>query len=161
MVSPSGGNSTSLEVILGLGANFASPELRLGQLPPANPAEVHSIKCSLHDCKTESRLDHGLGKTFALPENAFALDNIDKRTPDVARSCRADVEYSMYYQEHFSILTTTPATTTRTTSLSDRLEYVSEPQALVSALCTVKDANIGTRHPFPGLSQLQIRGPCR
>jgi hypothetical protein len=108
---------------------------------PKNPVEGHSFNCSLHDCKPQSRLGHGLGKTSVLPERGFSLDSIDKMTPDVTRSYRADVKYSTVCQEIFAILITASTTMTRTTRSPDRLGNTTEPQTPASTLCTVKDAN--------------------
>jgi hypothetical protein len=92
------------EAGLSLKASPALPELGLGQQPPANPAEGHSFNCSLHDCKPQSRLGHGLRKTSASPQHGFGLDSIDKRMSDVTRSCRVDIAHSTYCQELFSYL---------------------------------------------------------
>jgi hypothetical protein len=37
--------------------------------------------------------------------------------------------------------------------------YVTEPLALASALCVVKDANTGTVHPLPCTNQQRVQGP--
>jgi hypothetical protein len=91
MVWPSRGNYASPEAGLSLGANSASPrsKLCLSHLPPPPPpmntAEGRSFNCSLRDCKPQSRLEHGLGKTSASPKRGFGLDNIDKRIPNVTK----------------------------------------------------------------------------
>jgi hypothetical protein len=45
---PSGANSASPEVDLGLGTNSASPEPQLGYLLPTNPAGDQSFNCVSH-----------------------------------------------------------------------------------------------------------------
>ena len=48
---PSSANFASHKVNLSLGANSASPDLDLGYLLPANPAEGHSFNCGTHAFK--------------------------------------------------------------------------------------------------------------
>jgi hypothetical protein len=158
MVWPSGRNYASPKADLSLGTNSASPEPGIAHLHPANPTEGQSFNYSLHDCEPQSRLGHGLGKTSASTKRGFGLNNTDERTLDVIRSCRADVGYPTYCQELFAILVTTPTTTTQTTPPSDRLGHTTEPRALASALCTVKDANTGTGHPFPAQVNSKYKG---
>ena len=55
---PSGANSASPEVDLGLGTNSASPEPGLGYLLPVNPAGGHSFNCG-RLCHTSSNLRTG------------------------------------------------------------------------------------------------------
>jgi hypothetical protein len=66
----------------------------------------------------------------------------------LSRTTSLETPELTYYQELFAILTTAPTTAIWTAFPLDWLGYVTEPSALALALCTVKDANTGTRHPL-------------
>jgi hypothetical protein len=86
---------------LALGRKLCLARARPRPTTPANPTKGHFFNCVLHGCKPYNRLSHSLRKTSASPERGFGLDNTDERTPDVTRSCRADVGYPTYCQELF------------------------------------------------------------
>jgi hypothetical protein len=73
MVSPSRRNSTSPEVDLSLGENFASPELGFGRSPRqqlhVNLTGGHSdnyANASLYECMPRGRHDQGLRRNLHL-----------------------------------------------------------------------------------------------
>jgi hypothetical protein len=117
---------------LRLAQSWSQPwnKLCLAQAWPRPPAPCKSyrrplLQLFLAQSQAPKQTQPWPRKTSASPERGFGRDIIDKRTPNVIRSCRADVGYPTYYQELFSILTTAPTTTTHTASPSDRVRYES------------------------------------
>jgi hypothetical protein len=154
MVWSSGGNCASPEAGLSLETNSVSPKPSLVYMSPVNPAGGHSFNCNLHNYQPRSGLAMALGRLSPCPSMASASMLPTRECPTSPEAAELT-----YYQELFAILTTAPTTTTWTASPSDRLGYVTEPSALASALCVLKDANIGTGHPPADTSQQQVQGP--
>jgi hypothetical protein len=116
----SGGYYASPEADLSLGTNSASPEPVLCYLLPTTSGRSPP----------------------SSPEPSLGLDKTNEGTSDVTRNNRAIILpkalcHTQHYSNHYCMV-----------SFPIRLAplgYLSDPLALASALCVVKDSNTGTR----------------
>jgi hypothetical protein len=87
---PSGANSASPKVKLGLGTNSTSPKPVLGFLFPTNPAGGHSFDYGTHVIESQNKLGRDLVRTSTSPKPGPDLDIHNRKVPDVIGYCRDD-----------------------------------------------------------------------